>query len=423
MVSSGLFPYISRNFSIFCHRRVMRYDFDASVDRRNTSCLKWDYLDAMFGRDDLISMWIADMDFKLPQPVLKEICDRAGHGVFGYTARPETFYGAVENWFHRRYGIEIQRDWIVTTPGVVPAFNFALQEFTSPDEGIIIQPPVYYPFEESIRTNQRKVIENPLAFRDGRYSPDLNDLDRKASAARMLVLCSPHNPVARVWSREELSGIMEIAERHDLLVFSDEIHADIVFKPHKHTPTLLLGDDAARRTIAAYATSKSFNLAGLQLSVIIIPDQELRRRYTRFIEKLHLGGSNIFGIVGTQTAYEQGGEWLDQLLEYLWGNFEFVRDYAIAHLPGIRALEPEGTFLLWLDCRGMDMPDSALREFFIHQARVCMNNGAMFGTGGEGFMRMNIATPRKNLRAALDCIRHAIEGHHTKLFCDKAVNS
>lgn len=401
----------------------MRYDFDTPVDRRNTSCLKWDYLDAMFGRNDLISMWIADMDFRLPPPVLRAICDRAGHGVFGYTARPEAFYTAVRNWFSSRYGYELERDWIVTTPGVVPAFNFALQEFTSPGEGIIIQPPVYYPFEESIRTNRRRVMENPLAFSGGRYTFDLDDLDRKATEARMLVLCSPHNPVARVWSPGELAEVMRIAERHDLMVFSDEIHADIVFRPHTHTPTLLLGDDAVRRTIAAYATSKSFNLAGLQLSVIIVPDPELRRRYTRFIEKLHLGHSNIFGIVGTQTAYEKGGEWLNQLLEYLWGNFEFVRDYAVAHLPGIRAMEPEGTFLLWLDCRGMGMTDDELRDFFIHRAGVCMNNGAMFGTGGEGFMRMNIATPRHNLRSALACIRRAIEGHHTKLFNEKAVNS
>ncbi|MFO7625727.1 MAG: PatB family C-S lyase [Candidatus Fermentibacteraceae bacterium] len=400
----------------------MRYDFDIPVDRRNTSCLKWDYLDSMFGRDDLISMWIADMDFMLPEPILAAICERAGHGVFGYTAIPESFYVAVESWFAKHYGFELQREWIVTTPGVVPAFNFAMQQFTAEGEGVIIQPPVYYPFEESIRNNRRTTVENPLVLRSGRYGIDFDDLDRKAANARMLVICNPHNPVARVWSREELKGMMEIAERHDLTVFSDEIHSDVVFEPHRHFPTLLLGDDARKRTIAAYATSKSFNLAGLQLSVIIIVDPVLRAEYTRFIRNLHLIGSNIFGIVGTQTAYEHGGEWLSQLLPYLWANYLFVSEYARENLPGVRVLEPEGTFLLWLDCRGTGMSDEKLREFFIHKAGVGMNNGAMFGTGGDGFMRMNIATPRANLRAALDCIREALGGCDSKTEFCAAVN-
>ena len=386
----------------------MIHDFDSPVNRRDTSCLKWDYLDAFFGRDDLISMWIADMDFRLPDSILSAVVSRAGHGVFGYTARPKAFYDSVEKWFSNRYGLKIDQEWIVTTPGVVPAFSFALQEFSAPGDGVIIQPPVYHPFEETIGLNQRRLVVNPLVLSGGRYLLDLEDLEAKAPQARLLVLCSPHNPVARVWSEKELRSVMEIAERHDLIVFSDEIHADIVFKPHKHYPTLLLGEGAARRTIAAYATSKSFNLAGLQLSVIVIPDPVLRKRYTEFIGKLHLAGSNIFGIVGTQTAYEQGGEWLDQLLDYLWGNYIFVRDFLKQNLPGISVLKPEGTFLLWLDCRGTHMCDEALKDFFIHKARVCLNNGAMFGTGGEGFMRMNIATPRANIAKALECIREAL---------------
>lgn len=388
----------------------MRYDFDVQVDRRNTSCLKWDYLDSTFGRDDLISMWIADMDFVLPKPILDAICERAGHGVFGYTAIPDSFYAAVESWFSDHYGFKVEREWIVTTPGVVPAFNFAVQQFTAEGDGVIIQPPVYHPFQESIRCNLRTTVENPLVLKDGRYGIDLDDLDRRAAHSRMLVICNPHNPVARVWSRGELEGMMDIAGKHDLTVFSDEIHSDIVYEPHRHIPTLLLGDDARKRTIAAYATSKSFNLAGLQLSVIVIADPVLRADYRRFIGNLHLTGSNIFGIVGTQSAYELGGEWLRQLLSYLWANYLFVSGYARENLPGVRVLEPEGTFLLWLDCRGTGMSDEELREFFIHKAGVGMNNGGMFGTGGDGFMRMNIATPRANLKAALDCIRDALAG-------------
>jgi len=400
----------------------MRYDFDIPVDRRNTSCLKWDYLDSMFGREDLISMWIADMDFMLPESILDAIRERAGHGVFGYTAIPGSFYEAVETWFSNHYGFGIQREWIVTTPGVVPAFNFAMQRFTAEGDGVVIQPPVYHPFEESIRYNGRVTVENPLVLENGKYRIDFDDLDRKAAGARMLVICNPHNPVARVWSREELNRMMEIAERHDLMVFSDEIHSDIVYSPHRHFPTLLLGDDARRRTIAAYATSKTFNLAGLQLSVIIIADPVLRADYTRFIRNLHLTGSNIFGIVATQTAYEHGGEWLSQLLSYLWENYLFVSEYANVNLPGVRVLEPEGTFLLWLDCRGTGMSDEELGEFFIHKAGVGMNNGAMFGTGGDGFMRMNIATPRANLRNALDCIRDALGAGDPKTGSPAAVN-
>ncbi len=400
----------------------MRYDFDIPVDRRNTSCLKWDYLDSMFGREDLISMWIADMDFMLPESILDAIRERAGHGVFGYTAIPGSFYEAVETWFSNHYGFGIQREWIVTTPGVVPAFNFAMQRFTAEGDGVVIQPPVYHPFEESIRYNGRVTVENPLVLENGKYRIDFDDLDRKAAGARMLVICNPHNPVARVWSREELNRMMEIAERHDLMVFSDEIHSDIVYSPHRHFPTLLLGDDARRRTIAAYATSKTFNLAGLQLSVIIIADPVLRADYTRFIRNLHLTGSNIFGIVATQTAYEHGGEWLSQLLSYLWENYLFVSEYANVNLPGVRVLEPEGTFLLWLDCRGTGMSDEELSEFFIHKAGVGMNNGAMFGTGGDGFMRMNIATPRANLRNALDCIRDALGAGDPKTGSPAAVN-
>lgn len=386
----------------------MRYDFDAAVDRRNTSCLKWDYLDAIFGRDDLISMWIADMDFSLPESITEVIGERARHGVFGYTARPVAFYEAVENWFRTRYGLEIRREWIVTTPGVVPALNFAIQEFTSRDGGVIIQPPVYHPFRESVLANGRPLLENPLVLSGHRYVMDIDDLEAKAARAEMLVLCSPHNPVARVWTEDELRRVMDIAQSHDLLVFSDEIHADLVFRPHRHIPTLALGEGASSRTIAAYATSKSFNLAGLQLSVMVIPDSGTRDRYRGFLQRLHLTGSNIFGIVGTQTAYERGGEWLDQLLEYLWGNYICARDYAEAHLPGIRVMEPEGTFLLWLDCRETGMSDDELKSFFTHRAGVCLNNGAMFGAGGDGFMRMNIATPRSNLTDALTRIAEAL---------------
>ena len=409
-VNPGTTLYFTKSFHLhYLHGGAMRYDFDTPVDRRNTGCLKWDHLGSMFGRDDLISMWIADMDFRLPGPVLDRIRDRAGHGVFGYTARPESFYGAVQSWFRRRHGLAVPREWITATPGVVPALCFAMQEFTAPGDGVIIQPPVYHPFAESVRVNDRVVVENPLVFRDGRYTVDLQDLRRKATDARMLVLCSPHNHVSRVWTEDELRGMMEVAGEYDLLVFSDEIHADIVFRPHRHIPTLSLDDDSRGRTIAAYATSKTFNLAGMQLSVILIADPEIRRRYTGFIERLQMAHSNIFGIVATEAAYVSGEEWLDQLLEYLWENYVFVRDFIGEHLPGVWVQEPEGTFLLWLDCRGTGIADDELMDFFVREAGVCMNPGTMFGAGGGGFMRMNIAAPRSMIGAAMDSIRKALD--------------
>jgi len=386
-----------------------KYDFDSSVDRTGTDCIKWDYLKEFFGKDDLDAFWVADMDFKAPDEILKPIRDRAAHGVFGYTAKPPEFYSAVIEWFQKRYQWKIQKEWIVTTPGVVPALNLAVQEFTEPGDGIIIQPPVYFPFMHAVELNGRTLLDNTLQLRDGIYRMDFEDLERKASKASMLILCSPHNPVARVWSESELDELGRICREHDLFVFSDEIHADIVFNPHRHLPTPAVNSDLARRTISAFATSKTFNLAGLQLSINIIPDQEIRERFKKTIEKLHLNMSNIFGIVGTRAAYENGEPWLDQLLEYLWGNFTAVRDHFESEIPKITVLEPEGTFLLWLDCRKLELSDKQLASLFVHRAGLALSAGEMFGQGGSGFMRLNIACPRINLINAARKLKTALE--------------
>ena len=387
----------------------MKYDFDTPVDRSGSDCLKWDYLEAFFGRSDLNALWVADMDFRTPPEILDPIISRAEHGVFGYTAKPEGFYEAVINWFGNRYGWNIEKDWIVATPGVVPALSFAIQTFTEPGDGIIIQPPVYFPFEESIRLNGRNVLNNQLVLRGDGYVMDLADLEEKAEHSRMLVLCSPHNPVARVWTEDELKEMGRICEKHDLIVFSDEIHADIVFSPSVHRPTAVISEYLLKNTISAYATSKTFNLAGLQLSVNIIPDERIRAEFKGCLSKLHMAMSNIFGIVGTRSAYTNGGEWLDQLLEYLWGNYLAVEEFISRNIREISVLKPEGTFLLWLDCRKLDLPDEKLASLFVNKAKLALSNGEMFGPGGSGFMRMNIACPRKNLLDAVEKLKAALE--------------
>ncbi len=387
----------------------MKYDFDTPVDRSGTDCLKWDYLEAFFGRGDLNALWVADMDFKAPPEILDPIIKRAEHGVFGYTAKPEEFFNAVTGWFEKRYQWKIEKEWIVATPGVVPALNFAIQTFTEPGDGIIIQPPVYFPFEESIRLNGRTTLNNQLILRGESYTIDMEDLEEKAKQAKMLVLCSPHNPVARVWTHSELLEMGRICEKHGLMVFSDEIHADIIFKPSVHRPTAAVNDYLMRNTISAYATSKTFNLAGLQLSVNIIPDEIIRDKFKGCLAKLHMGMSNIFGITGTRAAYAYGEEWLDELLEYLWQNYLTVNSFMKENIPEMPVLKPEGTFLLWLDCRKLNLTDEKLASLFVNKARLALSNGEMFGPGGSGFMRLNIACPRENLVEALENLTAALE--------------
>jgi cystathionine beta-lyase len=387
----------------------MKYDFSKAINRRNTNCLKWDCLNAFFGKEDLNAFWVADMDFKAPEEILTPILNRAEHGVFGYTAKPDAFYAAIINWFKKRYHWAIEKEWIVTTPGVVPALNLSIQEFTETGEGVIIQSPVYFPFKESVELNNRTLIDNELILLRGRYEINWNDLEKKAESAKMLVFCSPHNPVSRVWSKSELEQLGEICRKHDLLVFSDEIHADIVFPPHIHIPVASVSPDLADRTIAAYATSKTFNLAGLQLSVNIIPNSDVRRRFNLTMQKLHMNMSNIFGIVGTQAAYTHGEEWLDELLVYLFQNYTTVKSFLHESIPGISVIEPDGTFLLWLDCRELGLTDKELSALFVQKAGLALSDGILFGPGGSGFMRMNIGCPAQNIIAGLESLKKALE--------------
>ena len=378
--------------------------FDEVIKRRGTDSFKWNMNREVFGREDLLPMWVADMDFRAPREVLDALHERVSHGIFGYPRKPDSFFEAVIGWFQKKYGWTIKKDWIVTTPGVVPALCTALNAFTEPEDGVIYQPPVYYLFRSSVMNNGRKPLENQLILYGDEYSMDLDDLQEKAKEASMLVLCSPHNPVGREWTKGELKIVLKICRENDLLLFSDEIHADLVFPGHTHIPSGLPGT-MNENLICSYSASKTFNLAGLGLSLNVIPGKRTRKKFEEALEAQALYLSNIFGRVGTEAAYRHGYQWLRELMDYVEGNTLFTEEFLAENIPEIRLLRPQATYLLWLDCRGMNMTDQELQDFFVNEARLGLDAGTMFGPGGEGFMRMNVACPRSTLKKALSRIQ------------------
>ncbi|MDP1593400.1 MAG: PatB family C-S lyase [Gallionella sp.] len=385
----------------------MSIDFDRQILRNGTSSVKHDGRAAYFGTADVLPLWVADMDFAAPEAVQRALAGRAAHPVYGYTLYPDSMYDALILWLKKRHGWEVQRQWIIMAPGVVPSLFASVMAFAGPGEGVIVQPPVYFPFFSAVTTNQRRLILNPLRLEAGRYRIDFAHLEQcAADGARLLLLCSPHNPVGRVWDKSELEEILRIARRYDLTILSDEIHADLVYPGQQHTVLATLAGNADK-LITAIAPSKTFNIPGLGLSCLIAPDPAQRDALQKVLASLHTGNHNPFSITAFEAAYRDGEVWLDSLLIYLRDNRDYVHDYLIRHLPAIRPIETEGTYLLWLDCREMGMSDAQLRAFFVQQARVGMNPGTAFGEGGGGFMRLNIATPRPVLADALERIRQA----------------
>ncbi|MDW7615598.1 MalY/PatB family protein [Peribacillus simplex] len=387
----------------------MKYNFDLEIRRLNTDCEKWDKLESQFGVKDVIPMWVADMDFQSPQPIIEALKQRVEHGVYGYTLRPDSYMESIVSWLKRRHRWSIEKEWITHSPGVIPALSLAIQSFTQTGDKIIIQPPVYHHFARVIQANGREIVNNPLKLENGHYSIDFADLEAKMdSTVKMLILCSPHNPIGRVWSKEELTRLGQICMKHNILVVADEIHCDFVYKTHTHIPFASISEEFANHSLTCIAPSKTFNLMGVQTSSIIIPNQQLRDRYDRELNTLSIGSPNIFGVVALEAAYRHGEEWLDQLLEYLQGNLEFTLNYFSKNIPQIKVIQPEGTYLVWLDCRELGFSVKELDEFMLRKARVAMNEGLIFGMEGEGFMRLNIACPRSMLKNALDGIEKAI---------------
>ncbi len=383
-------------------------DFDHGIPRNGTASVKHDGRVAYFGTPDVLPLWVADMDFAAPESVTRALVERAAHPIYGYTFYPDSLYDALIAWLKQRHGWEVQREWVMMAPGVVPSLFAAVMAFAQEGEGVIVQPPVYFPFFSAVTTNQRRLIQNPLQLEQGRYVIDFEHLERcAADGARLLLLCSPHNPVGRVWGREELEELLRLARRYDLTILSDEIHADLVYPGERHTVLATLANDTDK-LITAVAPSKTFNIPGLGLSALIVPDAAQRDALKKVFDSLHSANTNPFSIAAFEAAYRADKAWLDSLLDYLRGNRDFVAEHLARHLPEIRLIRPEGTYLLWLDCRDLQMGDAQLREFFVRQARVGMNPGTVFGQGGSGFMRLNIASPRHVIADALERIERAV---------------
>jgi cystathionine beta-lyase len=389
----------------------MAYDFDQTINRYQTASLKWDEADRLFGSSGILPMWVADMDFRVPRPVIEAIKRRAEHGIFGYTTRPASYYDAVIGWMKRRHNWEIRKEWICHSPGVVPALSMMVQAFTQPGEKILIQPPVYYPFATVVTNNGRELVYNRLIEDGGTYRMDFMDLERKLSdGVKMLILCSPHNPVGRVWSKEELEQLGRLCLEYGVLVVSDEIHADLVYSGHRHIPFAVLSEELAQNSVICTAPSKTFNLAGLQTSNIIIPNETLRKTFTRIIDRNVLGLTNTFGVVATESAYREGDEWLDECLAYLEDNLAFLIRFVDSRIPTIKVIKPEGTYLVWLDCRSLGLEGKELKHLLRKKAKVALDDGSIFGPGGEGFVRINIACSRSVLEEGLHRIEQALKG-------------
>ena len=389
----------------------MSSSFDRDINRSNTASVKYDGRKNMFGTSEVIPLWIADMDFAAPPAVTRALAERAAHPVYGYTQYPDSLYESLMDWLRRRHGWEVQREWIMMCPGVVPSLHAAIIAFAKPGESVIVQPPVYFPFFSAVTNTGRTLLQNPLRLENGHYAIDFDHLEQCAAKARMLLLCSPHNPVGRVWRKPELKHLLQIAKKYDLLIFSDEIHADLIYPENKHTTLATLAENPAY-VITAVAPSKTFNIPGLNLSSLIVPDAKHRAVITQIFDRMHISASNPFSIVAFEAAYREGETWLDELLAYLRETRDYVENYLAAHLPEIRLIKPEGTYLLWLDCRALGMSDAQLKHFFVHEAGVGMSPGILFGEGGNGFMRMNIGAPRHTIVAALENIKKAVRQSH-----------
>ena len=401
----------------------MTFDFDTEVNKFGINSIKWefvfdanhratqtDHANPKQGAARMLPLWVADMDFRCPPAVVEAVVERAKRGVFGYCMPTDSYYEAVINWFARRYGRSIQRDWLVMTPGVVPALNLMVQTYTQPGDKILIQRPVYHPFTFAIENNGREVVSNSLVLRDGRYQMDFDDLAAKAADpdVKMAILCSPHNPISRVWSREELTRFGEICLDNDVLVISDEIHCDLIYKGVEFTTFANISERFAQNSIVCTAPSKTFNIAGLKLSNIVIPNEELRTALAKTIERTGLLGTNTFGVVATEAAYNFGEEWLTAVLDYIEGNYNFMRDYLAEHLPQLHLMPAEGTYLVWLDCRALELTPEERKKLIFEDAHLYLDEGEIFGSEGEGFERFNLACPRWLLAEALERLHTAI---------------
>ena len=386
------------------------YDFDKIIDRHGTGSLKFDFAKERGKNGDELSLWVADMDFQVAKPITDALQAQINHGIYGYTEVKADYFDIVKNWFKDNFDWEIKKGSLVKTPGVVYAIAMAIKAYTKEGEAVIIQQPVYYPFCEMIISNNRKLVNSPLVLKDGHYETDFDDFEKKIveNNVKLFILCSPHNPVGRVWSKEELKKIGDICIKHNVTVFSDEIHADFVYSPNKHHVFASLGEVYADNAVIATAPSKSFNIAGLQVSNIFIENKKLRDAFRSEIVKSGYSQLNTMGLVAARAAYESGKEWLDEVRAYIRDNLIFFRDYLKENIPELSLIEPEGTYLLWVDFGKLGLSEKQREDLIVNKAKLWIDSGAMFGTDGEGFERFNIACPKSYLKKALDSLANAI---------------
>jgi len=387
----------------------MKYNFDEVIDRTGTSCVKWDFAEKYFKEKDLLPMWVADMDFKTPDFIVEAVKKRAQHEIYGYTVKPESYFQSMIHWIKEKHKWTIEKDWIVFSPGIVPAVNLAVMAHTKPGDKIIVQPPVYFPFFSAVKDNGRQLIYNQLKLNNGRYNMDFEDLDNKIDhRTKMIIISNPHNPGGSAWTKDELSKLGEICLKHKILIISDEIHSDLVIPPHKHTVMANISKEIADITISMMAPSKTFNLAGMATSSVIISNPELRNDFQVMLDRVHVGMGNLFGMVASEAAYSHGKEWLGQMLDYVKGNLDYMESYIKENIPQIKMMRPEATYLVWLDFSGLGLSDADLKAFVLQKAKLGLNDGPVFGPGGKGFQRMNIACPRAIVEEAMSRLEKAI---------------
>ena len=381
----------------------MNYDFDTVTDRKNTNAIKYDLAKKRGKPEDAVSLWVADMDFPTAPCIQKAVAEKAAHGIWGYSRPDNRYYDALKKWYKERHNFEVQNEWVVNTPGVCFALSTAVKAFTKEGESVLIQKPVYYPFFNIINSLQRKVVNSSLILRNNHYEIDFDDFERKIvqENVKMFILCSPHNPGGRVWTKQELQKISEICLAHNVLVVSDEIHSDITFGSNVHTVYGSLSEQALKNSIICTAPSKSFNLAGLQFSNIFIADEKLRKAFSKELDKTGYDEPSVFGIVAATAAYSEGADWFDSVKSYIWENILFAKKYIEENAPQIKVLVPEGTYLLWLDFSKTGLSDSEINDRVLNKAKVWLDSGSMFGKEGQKFQRINCATPRIILEDAL----------------------
>lgn len=387
----------------------MKYDFDTVVDRSKNNAAKYDERIKKFGTDKVIPLWIADMDFKAPQPVIDALTARAQEGIWGYTSRPASYFEAICNWQKRRNGWTIDRSLVSWSLGVVPALSMLVKLFTPEGSKVLIQTPVYGEFYDVTEAWNRTVVENQLVEKDGKWTVDWEDFEAKLPQVSMFLLCSPHNPLGIVWTREELTRMTDLCRKYGVLMVSDEIHSDLIFHGKTHIPTASLSEQVASEVISCISGTKTFNLAGLQASTTVFPNMRMKELYDKAWMNMDIHRNNAFSLTAMEAAFNEGEEWLDQLLEYIDGNFNFIRDYCAAHIPQIKPNLPDATYLVWLDCRELGMTNDELRRFMIEKAGLGLNEGWSFGRSLNGFMRLNAACSRKVLEQAMKQLEEAVK--------------